>query len=59
MNVLAAAGTYIKEFVHGDLDRTLPNLGTLLDTEADIIQLDVIYLYEKMDESIIEHFLTL
>ena len=56
---MAAAGTYIKEFIHGDLDRTLPNLGTLLDTDADIIQLDVIYLYEKMDESIMEHFMSL
>ncbi len=25
--VLASAGTYIKEFVHGDLERTLPNVG--------------------------------
>jgi len=59
VNVLASAGTYIKEFVHGDLDRTLPNLGTLIGTDADIIQLDVIYLYEKMDGSIADHFLTL
>lgn len=34
--VLSSAGTYIKEFVHGDLERTTPNIGSLLNTEADI-----------------------
>ncbi|EFA79494.1 hypothetical protein PPL_07545 [Heterostelium album PN500] len=41
-NIWASAGTYIKEFVHGDLGRTTPNLGSLLNTEADILQLDVL-----------------
>ena len=40
--LLSSAGTYIKEFVHGDLGRTQPNLGTLLNSECDIMQLDVI-----------------
>jgi len=35
------AGTYIKEFVHGDFGRTEPNLGTLLDGRFDILALDV------------------
>ncbi|XP_072032498.1 tRNA pseudouridine synthase Pus10-like [Amphiura filiformis] len=35
------AGTYIKEFVHGDFGRTQPNLGVLLKTDADILELDV------------------
>lgn len=35
------AGTYIKEFVHGDFGRTKPNLGELLNSETDILQLDV------------------
>lgn len=35
------AGTYIKEFVHGDFGRTKPNLGALMDTEVDILELDV------------------
>ncbi|KAI9317016.1 hypothetical protein BX666DRAFT_1857510 [Dichotomocladium elegans] len=36
------AGTYIKEFVHGDLGRTQPNLATLANVEAaDLIELDV------------------
>jgi len=36
------AGTYVKEFVHGDLGRTGPSLGTILDTECDILALDVV-----------------
>ena len=59
MYVLASAGTYIKEFVHGDLERTLPNLGNILDSECDIIQLDVIKLYEKYDGTIIQDFMSI
>ncbi|KPI85003.1 hypothetical protein ABL78_5938 [Leptomonas seymouri] len=36
------AGTYVKEFVHGDMGRTTPNLGMLLNARTDIIQLDVV-----------------
>jgi len=39
------AGTYIKEFVHGDFGRTTPNVGTLLGKECgavDILSLDVV-----------------
>jgi len=37
------AGTYIKEFVHGDFGRTEPNLASLLggDCETDLMELDV------------------
>ncbi|XP_071799934.1 tRNA pseudouridine synthase Pus10-like [Asterias amurensis] len=35
------AGTYIKEFVHGDFGRTTPNLGILLKCDVDILELDV------------------
>lgn len=42
LDIETQAGTYIKEFVHGDLGRTLPNLGTLLHCRADILQLDVL-----------------
>uniref|UniRef100_A0A8P4GF43 tRNA pseudouridine synthase Pus10 n=1 Tax=Dicentrarchus labrax TaxID=13489 RepID=A0A8P4GF43_DICLA len=35
------AGTYIKEFVHGDFGRTVPNLCKLLKTDTDILELDV------------------
>jgi len=41
LTLTTQAGTYIKEFVHGDLGRTTPNIGQLLGCEADIIQLDV------------------
>lgn len=37
LHVLASAGTYIKEFVHGDLGRTVPSIGQLLGCEADIL----------------------
>ncbi|GLT99915.1 hypothetical protein SLE2022_173190 [Rubroshorea leprosula] len=35
------AGTYIKEFVHGDLGRTHPSVGSILGCRAEILQLDV------------------
>ncbi|XP_040207074.1 tRNA pseudouridine synthase Pus10 [Rana temporaria] len=35
------AGTYIKEFVHSDFGRTVPNIGSLMKTTADISELDV------------------
>ena len=41
LHILAGAGTYIKEFVHGDLGRTTPNVGQYLNKEVDILQLDV------------------
>jgi tRNA pseudouridine synthase 10 len=46
--LLASAGTYIKEFVHGDLGRTVPSLGSLLVSEADILQLDVTNVYDSL-----------
>ncbi|XP_050432393.1 tRNA pseudouridine synthase Pus10 [Adelges cooleyi] len=37
------AGTYIKEFVHGDLGRTTPSLRTILENDTiDILALDVL-----------------
>ncbi|OXU23453.1 hypothetical protein TSAR_001637 [Trichomalopsis sarcophagae] len=38
------AGTYVKEFVHGDFGRTNPSLSSILDTEIDIISLDVTHI---------------
>lgn len=55
--MLASAGTYIKEFVHGDLERTLPNLGTIIENETDILQLDVLKLYEKLDNDVLLDFI--
>ncbi|CAM6111690.1 unnamed protein product [Calypogeia fissa] len=41
LHLCTQAGTYIKEFVHGDLGRTYPNVGSLLGCGAEILQLDV------------------
>lgn len=41
LHLCTQAGTYIKEFVHGDLGRTYPNMGSLFGCEAEILQLDV------------------
>lgn len=41
LHLISSGGTYIKEFVHGDFGRTLPNVGSLLNCECDILQLDV------------------
>lgn len=42
VDLVASAGTYIKEFIHGDLGRTKPNFASLIDSSADILQLDVL-----------------
>mmetsp|Transcript_5176 Transcript_5176/g.14482 ORF Transcript_5176/g.14482 Transcript_5176/m.14482 type:complete len:585 (+) Transcript_5176:264-2018(+) len=42
LTLKTSAGTYIKEFVHGDFGRTQPNLGSLLGCKAQILQLDVL-----------------
>ncbi|GJP54820.1 hypothetical protein CLOM_g13856 [Closterium sp. NIES-68] len=47
LHLTTQAGTYVKEFVHGDFGRTQPNVGSLLNCEADILQLDVVDI--KMD----------
>ncbi|XP_071571940.1 tRNA pseudouridine synthase Pus10 [Temnothorax nylanderi] len=41
LDVKTQAGTYVKEFVHGDFGRTKPSLGDFLNTEVDIVALDV------------------
>ncbi|XP_024534694.1 putative tRNA pseudouridine synthase Pus10 isoform X1 [Selaginella moellendorffii] len=41
LHLCTQAGTYVKEFVHGDLGRTYPNVGSLLDCDAEILCLDV------------------
>lgn len=42
LDLTTQAGTYIKEFIHGDLGRTLPNFSTIIGCAADILQLDVL-----------------
>lgn len=42
LTLLTEAGTYIKEFVHGDFGRTKPSLSDLLgDCDTDLMELDV------------------
>ncbi|KRZ12560.1 putative tRNA pseudouridine synthase Pus10, partial [Trichinella zimbabwensis] len=41
LTLQAQAGTYIKEFVHGDWGRTKPSLSDLLGIQLDIVLLDV------------------
>ncbi|XP_036604633.1 tRNA pseudouridine synthase Pus10 isoform X1 [Trichosurus vulpecula] len=41
LHLKTQAGTYIKEFVHGDFGRTKPNIGSLMNGTADILELDV------------------
>ncbi|CAN6582421.1 unnamed protein product [Malus baccata var. baccata] len=41
LHLCTQAGTYIKEFVHGDLGRTQPSIGSILSCRAEILRLDV------------------
>ena len=41
LKLATQAGTYVKEFVHGDFGRTQPNIAQILGCEVDIIALDV------------------
>ena len=41
LKLCTQAGTYVKEFVHGDFGRTTPNLCSILGCDVDIIALDV------------------
>lgn len=50
LNLVTTAGTYVKEFVHGDFGRTTPNVGQLLSCRADILQLDVLGLATDREE---------
>jgi tRNA pseudouridine synthase 10 len=40
--VVTQAGTYVKEFVHGDLGRTKPSLSDIIGGDVDILALDVL-----------------
>lgn len=56
VNMLAEAGTYIKEFVHGDFGRTQPNLSSLLgNCDTDLMELDVMVSIVR----VIAHFVSI
>jgi tRNA pseudouridine(54/55) synthase len=40
LHISTDAGTYVKEYVRGDLGRTVPNVSTLLGCKTDILELD-------------------
>ncbi|XP_065155524.1 tRNA pseudouridine synthase Pus10 [Atheta coriaria] len=42
LEVVTQAGTYVKEFVHGDFGRTRPNINEIIGCDVDIAALDVI-----------------
>lgn len=52
MWILASAGTYIKEFVHGDMGRTDPSVSSMLRCDAVCEQLDVTGVIMGDDSSI-------
>ncbi len=40
LELSTTAGTYVKEFCHGDLHRTFPSVSSLLKCKIDIVELD-------------------
>lgn len=42
IKVKADGGTYIKEFVNGDFNRTIPSLSSLFESYCDLLELDVV-----------------
>ena len=50
LDLTTSAGTYVKEFCHGDFGRTVPSVGSLLGCSVDIMQLDVMGLQDGHNE---------
>ena len=46
LDLVTSAGTYVKEFVHGDFGRTEPSVSSIMGCQCDILQLDVMKLYD-------------
>ncbi|XP_066146067.1 tRNA pseudouridine synthase Pus10 isoform X2 [Euwallacea fornicatus] len=42
LEVITQAGTYVKEFVHGDFERTYPSITSLVGYPTDLVALDCI-----------------
>ncbi|MEF8873550.1 MAG: tRNA pseudouridine(54/55) synthase Pus10 [Candidatus Thermoplasmatota archaeon] len=45
LNMSCEAGTYVKEFIHGDEGRTQPNLSEKLDVRCEVEELDVLEIH--------------
>lgn len=41
LDLVTQAGTYVKEFVHGEFNRTEPSISSIIGQEIDIVALDV------------------
>jgi len=52
LDIRCDAGTYVKEFVHGDKNRTQPSLAKLLETRCEVDELDVIKIHYPEGEEI-------
>src|SRR5207253_11469776 len=46
LRVTAEAGTYVKEWVHGDRGRTRPSLAERLDVACEVLELDVLDVHD-------------
>ncbi len=46
LRVTAEAGTYVKEWVHGDRGRTRPSLAERLDVACEVLELDVLEVHD-------------
>jgi len=46
LRVTAEAGTYVKEWVHGDRGRTRPSLAERLDAACEVLELDVLDVHD-------------
>jgi len=47
LRVTAEAGTYVKEWVHGDKGRTRPSLAERLDAVCEVLELDVLDVHDE------------
>ncbi len=54
--LLTSAGTYVKEFIHSDLNRTRPSLKDFINSRCDILQLDVMKLYKNFSQEVSDDF---
>lgn len=50
LSMVTSAGAYVKEFVHSDLGRTVPSIASEMHCRADILQLDVVRLYDSFND---------
>ncbi len=52
LDIKCEAGTYVKEFIKGDEDRTQPSFAELLETQCEVDKLDVLKIHYPEGEEI-------